>query len=77
MRPTIGVTSRAATVPAHLGRWLASAGRAVRAVLGAPDYDAYVAHLRERHPDTHALTREQFVDARLRARYERPGSRCC
>jgi uncharacterized short protein YbdD (DUF466 family) len=73
---------RAATTVtgAAVGRWLeraARAARAVRTIVGAPDYDAYVAHLRDRHPDTPPLTREQFVDARLRARYERPGARCC
>ena len=55
----------------------ARVARALRTMLGAPDYDAYVAHLRERHPDARPLGREQFVDARLRERYERPGSRCC
>ena len=65
------------TTRAAIGRWLERAARAVRTMVGAPDYDAYVAHVRERHPDACPLTREQFVDARLRARYERPGARCC
>jgi uncharacterized short protein YbdD (DUF466 family) len=67
----------ATTLGARLGRRLGRIAAAVRAVVGAPDYDAYVAHLRERHPDARPLTRAEFVDARLRARYERPGSRCC
>lgn len=66
-----------ATLGARLARRLARVAAAVRAVLGAPDYDAYVVHLREHHPGACPLTRAEFVDARLRARYERPGSRCC
>lgn len=56
---------------------VARVARALRAMLGAPDYDAYVAHHEASCAGAPPLTREQFVDARLRARYERPGSRCC
>ena len=51
--------------------------RVVRTVIGAPDYDRYVAHVRRRHPDCTPLTREAFVRERLDARYSRPGARCC
>ncbi|MFL5577339.1 MAG: YbdD/YjiX family protein [Gemmatimonadaceae bacterium] len=59
------------------GAWLRRAGRALRDVLGVPDYGRYVAHLEERHPGARPMSRDEFVAARLRARYERPGSRCC
>jgi uncharacterized short protein YbdD (DUF466 family) len=49
----------------------------LRAVMGVPDYGHYVAHLAERQPDARPMSRDEFVAARLRARYERPGSRCC
>ena len=55
-------------------------GRAVaivRAVIGAPDYARYLAHLSAKHPDTTPLSREQFARERERARYEGTGSRCC
>ena len=55
----------------------ASWGRVLRTVLGAPGYDGYLVHTRARHPGTRVMTRDEFVAARLRARYERPGSRCC
>ena len=55
----------------------ASWGRVLRTVLGAPDYDGYLVHTRARHPGTRVMTRDEFVAARLRARYARPGSRCC
>lgn len=61
----------------RLGETLARPGRAVRLVLGVPDYERYlVAHL-ARHPEARPQSRDEFVAARLRARYERPGSRCC
>ena len=50
---------------------------AVHRVLGAPDYDLYLAHVRERHPDIEPLDRAAFYHARLEARYNRPGAKCC
>jgi len=49
----------------------------VRRVIGAPDYDGYLAHMRERHPELEPLTRGEFIASCLSARYDRPGSRCC
>ena len=49
----------------------------VRRVIGVPDYDLYVAHVRANHPDTEPLSREEFVQQRLMDRYNRPGNRCC
>ena len=49
-----------------------------RLMVGVPDYDAYVAHLREKHPDVRPLTREDFVRAAQNKRYGRGGGgRCC
>jgi uncharacterized short protein YbdD (DUF466 family) len=48
-----------------------------RRVLGVPDYDAYVAHLRARHPDRAVPTKAAFFADRQRARYEGGGGRCC
>jgi len=49
----------------------------VRTVIGVPDYDRYVRHMRARHPDCVLLTPAEFANERLEARYRRPGSRCC
>jgi uncharacterized short protein YbdD (DUF466 family) len=57
--------------------WGRRVARAVRRVIGAPDYDRYLAHMRLRHPRCVPLSRARFIDAQLRARYEKPGSRCC
>jgi uncharacterized short protein YbdD (DUF466 family) len=48
-----------------------------RRVLGVPDYDAYVAHLRAHHPDRAVPTKTAFFAERQRARYEGGGGRCC
>jgi uncharacterized short protein YbdD (DUF466 family) len=56
---------------------LARLGAPMRRIIGAPDYDGYLAHLRRRHPETTPLSREAFARDALSRRYDRPGSRCC
>jgi uncharacterized short protein YbdD (DUF466 family) len=49
-----------------------------RLMVGVPDYDAYVAHVRAKHPEATPLTRAQFVLKVQDARYNsRSGGRCC
>jgi uncharacterized short protein YbdD (DUF466 family) len=52
-------------------------GALVRRIIGAPDYERYLAHVQSGHPDTTPLTREAFARDALARRYDRPGSRCC
>ena len=56
---------------------IARISRAVRAIIGAPDYARYLAHQRARHPDAIPLSRVEFARERENARYEGTGSRCC
>ena len=49
----------------------------VRRVIGVPDYERYVAHVRAAHPGTAPMTRGEFERARLEDRYSKPGQRCC
>ena len=65
------------TAARDAARRMAAGARAARVVVGAPDYDRYLAHHARCHPDAAPLSRDSFVEAALRARYERPGSRCC
>lgn len=68
----------------RLRHWM-SQGRAAwriavstaRLAVGVPDYDAYVAHCRRRHPDRTPMDREAFFRERMNARYGRGRSRCC
>ncbi|HEU4990832.1 MAG TPA: YbdD/YjiX family protein [Gemmatimonadaceae bacterium] len=48
-----------------------------RRVIGAPDYERYAAHMRQRHPGERLLTREEFARVRLEEKYSKPGGRCC
>lgn len=48
-----------------------------RLIVGVPDYDRYLAHVRRTHPDTVPMSREDFFANRLQARYGRGASRCC
>ncbi len=57
--------------------WLARLAATVRRIIGAPDYAAYVAHVRACHPEREPMNEREFVTERLNARYEKPGSRCC
>jgi len=56
---------------------LERAGCVVRRVIGVPDYDIYVAHLRAHHPDVVPPTRAEFTDERFATKYSKPGARCC
>ena len=56
---------------------LSSFARVVRRVVGAPDYEGYLAHVRAAHPGAVPLTREQFAREALSRRYGKGASRCC
>ena len=53
------------------------AGSVLRRVIGAPDYERYLAHVARQHPDATPLSSEEFARDALSRRYDRPGSRCC
>ncbi len=56
---------------------LTGIARAMRAVLGAPDYQRYLAHIHAAHPDEEPMSCEQFMNDRMENRYNRTGARCC
>ena len=58
-------------------RWVAHLAHVVRRVIGAPDYERYVAHMRTHHPGAPVLDARAFGRDALARRYDRPGSRCC
>jgi uncharacterized short protein YbdD (DUF466 family) len=49
----------------------------IRRVIGAPDYERYLVHVKQLHPGQAPLTRDAFARDALARRYDRPGSRCC
>ena len=56
---------------------LARLANVVRRVIGVPDYDRYLAHMRLARPSDKPVSAEVFAREALARRYERPGSRCC
>jgi len=56
--------------------WLIARQTARRSI-GVPDYDAYVAHCREHHPDRAVMDYAAFFAERQAARYRGTGGRCC
>ncbi|HYV97271.1 MAG TPA: YbdD/YjiX family protein [Gemmatimonadaceae bacterium] len=51
--------------------------RVVRRIVGVPDYEAYVAHVRAHHPDEEPLSQSAFIEKCWDEKYSRPGTRCC
>lgn len=59
----------------NAGRYL---GQTLRLMVGLPDYDTYVAHMRRTHPDRPLMSYEEFFRERQDARYGAGrGIRCC
>ncbi len=51
-----------------------------RLMIGVPDYDTYVAHMQQAHPDQPVMTYAEFFRERQSARYgegSTRGFRCC
>ena len=51
--------------------------RVVKTIIGVPDYERYLKYHCERHPDAAPLTKDEFFVERWKAKYSRPGQRCC
>ncbi len=53
-------------------------GQCAALMVGIPDYETYVAHLRSTHPDREVMSYEDFFRERQAARYgSGRGLRCC
>lgn len=49
----------------------------IRRIVGVPDYDAYVRHVRAHHPDATPLDANAFLKKCWEDKYTKPGNRCC
>ena len=63
----------------EIGKFGAYLGQTARLMVGLPDYDVYLTHMQEQHPDKTAMTYEEFFRERQDARYGGNGlmSRWC
>jgi uncharacterized short protein YbdD (DUF466 family) len=61
---------------AKAGKYL---GQAARLMVGVPDYDTYVQHMRLTHPEQEPMSYEEFYKERVEARYggKNGTARCC
>jgi len=57
--------------------WLEQIRGAYHGIFGVPDYESYLRHTRERHPDGPVLTRDEFARAWIDRRYGSMKARCC
>ena len=56
----------------------AGAETTFKRIVGMPNYDAYVTHLRTHHPECTIPTEREYYDLYLDGKYNGgPGSRCC
>lgn len=63
-----------------LGKASKYLGQAAKMLVGMPDYDNYVNHMKTNHPDKAVMTYEEFFRERQEARYGgkgKGGFRCC
>ncbi|WP_371113270.1 YbdD/YjiX family protein [Nitrosomonas sp. Nm33] len=53
--------------------------RSMRLMVGVPEYDTYVAHMKNSHPDQPIMSYPKFFRERQESRYGGNGkiSRCC
>ena len=56
---------------------LKRAAAILRRIIGVPEYEGYLAHVRACHPEKVPMSRADFERSRLEDRYSRPGQRCC
>ena len=62
---------------ARLQRAGRNLAQSLRLMVGVPDYETYVAHVRRLHPDREPMSYEAFFRERQQARYGGGGGRCC
>jgi uncharacterized short protein YbdD (DUF466 family) len=63
----------------ELGKFGAYLGQTARLMVGLPDYDNYLNHMQQNHPDLPAMSYEEFFRERQDARYGGSGRvpKCC
>lgn len=64
-------------LPDIVRRGWRGARNAARSVIGVPDYEGYLRHCREHHPQQPPMDYAAFFNNRQAARYRGTGGRCC
>jgi uncharacterized short protein YbdD (DUF466 family) len=63
--------------PEFIAQLWSRARQTARSAIGIPDYDGYLRHCREHHPERAPMTYAEFFSERQAARYRGTGGRCC
>jgi uncharacterized short protein YbdD (DUF466 family) len=50
---------------------------ALRRIVGMPDYQSYLEHLRRKHPECTVPSEREYFDQYVAARYSGGPTRCC
>ncbi len=56
---------------------LAYVRHAVKRIIGAPDYELYLARHQQIHPEVPPMTEKEFFLFAIERRYSKAGPRCC
>ncbi len=56
---------------------LAQVRHAVKRIIGAPDYELYLARHQQIHPEVPPMTEKEFFLFAIERRYSKAGPRCC
>jgi len=62
---------------ARLRDRLGGVRRAYLQVVGIPDYESYLVHMAEHHPNEKVLSRQEFCARAIVRKYGKTGPRCC
>ncbi|MFT3806838.1 YbdD/YjiX family protein [Arenimonas sp.] len=65
------------SLPDLLRRLWRRARDSARITIGVPDYEAYLRHARQHHPEREPMSYAEFFADRQSARYRGTGGRCC
>ena len=60
-----------------LGERLAFFRQAVKRIIGAPDYEIYLARHRQIHPEVPPMSEKEFFRFAIDRRYSKASPRCC
>jgi uncharacterized short protein YbdD (DUF466 family) len=65
------------SIKSNLGRFRGFFEQTAKLMIGVPDYDTYLDHMRIQHPEQPPMTYQEFLDNRLQARYGAGKAGCC
>ena len=78
--PTVPTTCGCGASAEHVmtfGERLAFFRQAVKRIIGAPDYETYLARHRQVHPEVPPMSEKEFFRFAIDRRYAKAGPRCC